>query len=252
MKGFCANISWLYTDRPVIERIAAAKEDGFDAIEMLSPYDEDGQEFRAALRIHEMPFALMNCPPPNRLGTAQGFAAVPALEDRFHYDLRRCLRFAKQFAPEHIHIMAGESQGDEARATFIRNLQFACDQAPAQAFTIEPLNAVDMPGYFLHDYGDAADIIAAVDRPNLGLQFDAYHASHITGAPITTWDSYGHLATHIQIAGFPNRDEPTSGLAVMDFLMAVKNSSFTGWISAEYRPTGPVNWLTDIKTALLG
>ncbi len=40
-------------------------------------------------------------------------------------------------------------QGAVARATFLRNLEWAAAQRPEQSLTIEPINAIDMPGYFL-------------------------------------------------------------------------------------------------------
>jgi hydroxypyruvate isomerase len=40
MLRFCANISTLFTDRPLLQRFAAAREAGFAAVEIQFPYAE--------------------------------------------------------------------------------------------------------------------------------------------------------------------------------------------------------------------
>ena len=41
---------------------------------------------------------------------------------------------------------------------------------------IESIDSVDMPGYFLNDFKQAAAIIEEVGARNPSLQYDAYHA----------------------------------------------------------------------------
>ena len=36
---FAANLSWLYTELPFLDRFAAAAQSGFRAVEFLFPYD---------------------------------------------------------------------------------------------------------------------------------------------------------------------------------------------------------------------
>jgi hydroxypyruvate isomerase len=43
MPRFAANLGYLFTDRPLIERIDAAAACGFKAIELQFPYDAAGQ-----------------------------------------------------------------------------------------------------------------------------------------------------------------------------------------------------------------
>jgi len=35
--GFCANLKWLFTELPFLERFAAAREAGFEAVEYARP-----------------------------------------------------------------------------------------------------------------------------------------------------------------------------------------------------------------------
>ena len=130
---------------------------------------------------------------------------------RFAHDLRRVMRYAAELKPGLIHVMSGAAQGPEARAAFVENLRHAADTAPSQGFSIEPLNVQDQPGYFLNDYALAVDILAEVDRPNVGLQYDTYHADVITGDALKVWEACGQHAVHIQIGDSPGRTTPGRG-----------------------------------------
>ncbi|MCB2135956.1 MAG: TIM barrel protein [Rhodobacteraceae bacterium] len=248
MPRFAANLSWLFTELPFMGRFRAAKAAGFDAVEVLFPYDCAAQEMRDQLVWNDLTFVLMNCPPPNPTGGPEGYAAVPGREDRFRRDFDRALRFAGVLKPRVMHVMAGPAQGPEAKATFIDNLRWAAARAPKQQLTIEPINPVDMPGYFLNDFDLAAEILDAVAAPNLALQFDAYHAHRITGDVAGSWVRHGHRAVHVQIAGYPGRHEPATGeIDYPAFFARLDADGYRGFVSAEYAPatttTEGLGWL---------
>lgn len=237
MPTFCANLTMMFTEHAPIERFGAAKEAGFDVVEILFPYDHPGQEMRSALIKHDLKLALINTPPPNWAGGDRGYASIPNGEKRFQYDFKRTMRYAQLLKPSHIHIMAGRAKGAVARATFIKNLKWAAAHAPKQSLTIEPINHTDIPDYFLHDFDQAADILDEVAVPNLGLQFDAYHAHMITGDLPATWQAHGHRAVHIQIAGAPGRNEPIGGdIDYPAFFEQLEKDNYKGMISGEYNP----------------
>lgn len=239
MPRFCANISFLWKDLDLPARVHAAQTAEFEAVEILFPYDTPAPELRRALEATGLPLALINCPPPNYTGGNRGFAAVPADRDRFRTDFRRALRYAQSLKAQHLHIMSGVAEGPDAHACLIDNLTWACDHAPEQSLTIEPINPIDMPGYFLNDFDLAADIICAVDAPNLGLQFDAYHAHRITGDVMATWAKHRDLVRHVQFADHPGRHEPGTGeIDLTAFFAALDADGYDGWASAEYAPAG--------------
>jgi hydroxypyruvate isomerase len=238
MPKFAANLSLLFTELPYLDRFKAAADAGFTGVEILFPYDLAAKETRRAALAQGLDLVLINAPPPNYTGGTPGYAAVPGGEARFEHDIRRVLRFAEQLKPGLIHVMAGYEKGPQAHAAFVRNLQWAADLAPRQGFTIEPLNPVDQPGYFMDDYDLAADILKAVDRPNVGLQYDSYHAQMIHGDAAGIWHKHGPAAVHVQIGASPRRTEPGAG--PIDFpalFSAIDDSGYTGWVSAEYNPT---------------
>ncbi len=251
MPRFAVNLSMLFTELPYLDRFSAAADAGFEAVEVLFPYEIAAKETQRALLANGLELLLINAPPPNYTGGRPGYAAMPEMEERFQRDIRRVMRYADVLRPKMIHIMAGYCEGPEARACFIRNLQFAADQAPDQKFTIEPLNRADQPGYFLADYPLAVEVLSEVDRANVGLQYDAYHAQMIHGDAADVWGKFGSHAVHVQFGAAPGRCEPGTGpVDFQQLFAAMDDSGYKGWVSAEYTPSTPrtedsLGWLRD-------
>ncbi|WP_170602947.1 hydroxypyruvate isomerase family protein [Ruegeria arenilitoris] len=245
MPRFAANISLLFAELPYFDRFAAAAQSGFDAVEILFPYEYAAKETRRALLANGLELVLINGPPPNYTGGQPGFAAVPGGEARFRTDIQRVLRYAETLRSGIIHVMSGYASGRDAFDSFVRNLRWAADQAPQQKFTIEPLNTVSQPGYFLNNYDLAAEVLDRVNRPNVGLQYDSFHAHMIHKDAIAVWNAYRDLITHAQIGAAPDRSEPGHGVTDFAALFELMDSSgYTGWVSAEYTPSSHVTQTT--------
>lgn len=237
MPKFAANLTLLFNELPFLDRFSAAKDAGFDAVEVLFPYDQAVPDMVDALSRHSLEMVLINCPPPNYTGGARGFAAVPDQQARFRSDFRRVMRYARALKVQHVHIMAGDAEGADARACLIDNLRWAAAENPKQSLTIEPLNSDDKPGYFLNDFDLAHQIILDVNAANLGFQFDTYHAAKIYGDIVPVWERVRAQVTHVQIGQAPDRSEPAKG--VIDFpafFARLDADGYEGWVSAEYHP----------------
>ncbi|WP_417243532.1 hydroxypyruvate isomerase family protein [Celeribacter sp.] len=252
---FAANLTFMFKELPFLERFAEAKAAGFEAVEVLLPYDEAASEIARRLAELNLAMVSLNTPPPNWAGGERGFAAVPMGEDRFRKDFKRALRFADFLRSDHMLVMAGKAKGVVATETFKRNLTWAAQHAPSRSLTVEPVNAHDMPGYFLTDLAETARLIREIDRPNVGLQFDLYHIHHMTGDVMKAWDDYGDLVRHIQIACPVDRGEPDKGeFDFAAFFKAIKKRGYKGWVSAEYTPRKRTDeglgWMADLAPAL--
>ncbi|MCI2400723.1 TIM barrel protein [Aliiroseovarius subalbicans] len=250
MPRFAANLSFLFREVPFLDRFQAASEAGFDAVEVLFPYDDAAHEITRRLTMYGQRMILINTPPPNWTGGERGFAAVPGGQKRFRHDLTRAMRFAQALQVDHLHVMAGKSKGLVARKTFVDNLSWAAAEFPDRSLTIEPINPVDMPGYFLNNFDQAAEIVAEVGAPNLGLQFDAYHAQMITHDMPATWEKHRDLVRHIQVGGTPGRHEPIRGeIDYPAWFRQLDAEGYDGFVSGEYHPTAQTEagliWLTD-------
>ena len=133
--------------------------------------------------------------------------------------------------------MAGPANGPEAHACFVENLKWAADHAPKQQLTIEPINTDDMPGYFLDDFDLGLRILDEVGAPNLGLQFDAYHAHKITGDMRTVWDACRDRTVHIQVSDPEGRHEPSDRIIDYPaFFAQLDAEGYAGHVSGEYHP----------------
>ncbi|MCG3266925.1 hydroxypyruvate isomerase family protein [Yoonia sp. I 8.24] len=239
MPKYCANLTWLFAELPFMQRFGAAKDAGFDGVEVQFPYDVNAQDIVNQLARYDLKMVSINCPPPNYTGGEPGWAAVPALQSRFQRDFMRAARYAKTLGAQHLHIMAGVADGPEAEAAYIENLAWAAAQVPKQSLLIEPINQGDMPGYFMRDYDLAAKVIAAVGAPNLRLLFDAYHAAKITGDVLATWKRMCPITAHVQVAQTPDRSEPdASDINYPAFFDQLSADGYHGWVCGEYQPRG--------------
>ncbi|SIS53939.1 hydroxypyruvate isomerase [Roseivivax lentus] len=247
-----ANITLLSFGVPLVARPDAARAVGFDGVECLFPYMISAQEMRSAL--NGLPLVLINTPVADWEDGARGRAAVPGEMARFAQDMQSAIDFARATGTGRIHAMAGKAQGAEAMARFKANLRAACLAAPDLTILIEPLNPFDVPGYFLNDFDMAAGIIERVGLPNLGLQFDAWHARRIHGDVTATWKRHAAITRHVQIGGFAARGAPEPDAPdEAAFFDALGDSGYDGWISAEYHDAGAgYDWLGRLRARLRG
>lgn len=239
MPRFAANLSMMFTEHAFLDRFAAAKAAGFEAVEYLFPYEHTAAEIRSALDDAGLEQALFNGPPGDWEAGERGMAAVPGRVPEFKASIEEALSYAGVLRPHRLHIMAGNAAGKGAQATYVENLGWAADQAPDQVFCIEPINTRDMPAYFLNRSDQAAAIIETVGAPNLKLQFDLYHAQIMEGDLTRRLERLiGHIG-HIQIAGVPDRHEPEVGELNIEHLFGVLDRlGYDGWVGCEYRPAG--------------
>jgi hydroxypyruvate isomerase len=242
MPRFAANLGYLFTDRPLLERIDAAATCGFKAIELQFPYDVPAAEVKAAIERNKLTALGINTLPGEE--GRFGFAAVPGRESDWRDTFARALDYIGAIGGTAIHCLAGKVAPDaraQAERVYIDNLARAADLAAQKniRLLIEPINPRDRPGYFLNHVEHAADIIARIGRPNVRMQFDFYHVQIVGGDLITRLQTYLPVIGHLQCAAVPTRHEPDEGeINYPAVFEAVDRAGFAGWIGAEYRPRG--------------
>ncbi len=246
MLRFAANLSFLFTEVPFLERFAEAAHAGFRAVEFTFPYEYQAKEVAAQVKANKLDVVLFNTPPGNLDAGDRGLASLPGREHEFAASISSALRFAQALKCPRLHVMAGNLPRDaddveRARRVrlYVRNLKSACEEAAAQNVTIliEPINPRDMPGYLLSTQTEAHAIREEVNMPNLRVQMDLYHAQIVEGdltAKIRRW--MPHIG-HFQIAGVPDRHEPDQGEVNYAWLFKLLDElKYDGWIGCEYRP----------------
>lgn len=237
MPKFAANLSFMFPEFPFLDRFSAARRAGFNAVEVLFPYEHSARVIEDRLIGNDLELVLINGPPPNYTERPRGFAAIPGASALFRQDFVRAVRYVKTLKAQHLHLMAGVAEGAEAKETMIENLRWAAAEAPEMSLTIEPNTPETMPGYFLNDFDLAIDILETVDQPNVGLQFDTFHAHMITGDIFATWERVKARVAHVQVGGLPERHEPVKGpVDFAKFFETLDNDGYAGWVSGEYHP----------------
>jgi hydroxypyruvate isomerase len=243
MPHFSANVSMMFTEHEFLDRFAASRKAGFDAVEFQFPYDLDRSRIAEKLRRADLAVSVFNLPPGDWSSGDRGLAAIPGREKEFRSSIETAISYAKAVDAKRLHVMAGASQpgADPSRTTFVRNLKIAAGRLGDEGLEalIEPINRRDMPGYFLSSADTAASIIDEVGAPNLKLQFDIYHQQIIGGDVSQTLKRMLPIIGHIQIAGVPDRHEPSDGEINYPYLFQLLDSlGYQGWIGCEYRPRG--------------
>jgi 2-dehydrotetronate isomerase len=240
MPRFAANLAYLFADRPLPERFAAAAASGFKAVELQFPYDHAASALRREIECHGLVMLGINTPlGPDR---QVGLAGVPGRERDFEAQFRQALDYAVALGGTAIHCMAGIVSPDQqaaGEATFIANLARAADLAAGKGITllIEPLNRRDRPDYLLHRAEQAAAIIAAVGRDNVRLQFDFYHLQIESGDLMTRFERHQKVVGHVQVAAVPSRAEPDEGEVNYPAIFAMLDRChYSGFVGCEYKP----------------
>ncbi len=239
MPRFCANLKWLFTELPFLDRFDAAARAGFRGVEYASPYEYPASEIRARLRACDMEQVLFNTP----AGGASGMACIPSRRREFRDSVKKALDYAAELDCSLIHLMAGivppNLNRDTAAAAYVSNVAWAADQVSSTGvkLVLEPINHHDVPGFFLRTQEEGAAVVEAIGRDRIGLQFDIYHCQVAQGDVTRRMGTLMPLIAHMQLADVPGRNEPGTGEIAWDYVFRrIDELEYAGWMGCEYRP----------------
>ncbi len=239
-----ANISMLFTEVPLVERITLAARAGFDGVEIQFPYDQDSTSLRRASMENEMPIELINLHAGNWQAGDRGLAALPERQSEFDQSVELCTEWAEVLDVKKVNVLAGvagtETASGDMFATLTKNLRHAAKRFASTNIEVqmEVINRFDVPGFFAADLETGLKIISMVDHPNLRLQFDFYHMVRTENSLVEAIKRAGDTIGHVQFADNPGRHQPGTGS--IDFasaITALKSTGYRGAISAEYIPS---------------
>lgn len=243
MPKFAANLSMLFPELPFLDRFAAARAAGFEAVEVQFPYAYPASEIAARLSGEGLALVLHNLPPGDWQAGERGIAALAGREAEFRDGVARALDYAEALDCPQLNCLAGipSTDSDEAQAVFVSNLAYAAEAlaGAGRRLLIEPINQIDMPGFHLSRAAQALATIRAVGSRNLFVQFDAYHM-HVMGEDVAmTIAANLDAIAHIQIADAPGRHEPGTGEIDFPHLFGhLDRIGYSGWVGCEYLPAG--------------
>lgn len=245
MPRFSANLSLMFTERPFLERFAAATAAGFTAVEFQFPYDHHTPALTEVMLSSGVEVVLFNLPAGDLAAGDLGIACDPARKAEFQDGVGRAIEYALALDTPRLNGLAGRLPPGvdpiQARETLIDNLRFAATVLAREGIQLllEPINTRDVPGYFVSRSVDALALMDAVNHDNLRLQYDIYHAQVMEGDLVRSLSAHLGRIGHIQVADNPGRHEPGSGEINFGFLFHHLDAlGYGGWVGCEYRPAG--------------
>lgn len=255
-----ANVSLMFGEVALPERIRAAAEAGFDGVEIQFPYEVDAAELRRAGG--EVPVVLINAPASDPRG-GNGRATDAALVDQFAEGLDEAARYGQVLGVRKVNVLPGppppgQDEGT-TRRTLATNLRRAADRLTPLGIAVvtEAINPYDMPGFYLDGLAKSLAFLGELADPRVKLQFDFYHMARTEPDLAAAIAEAGPWIGHVQFADHPGRHEPGTG--ELDFaaaLAALRATGYRGAVAAEYRPSGDTKaglaWMKSLRTQMVG
>lgn len=243
MLRFSANLTFLFTELPFIDRFGAAARAGFKAVEFAFPYDYPCEQLKEELARHNLKAVLFNLPAGNWTGGDRGIAVDPLRREEFKAAVQKAISYATALGVRQVNCLVGKklpgATYDRQRGALVRNLRLAADMLAAAGLRllVEPINFFDMPGFYLNSPKQGLKLLAAIGHPNIYLQYDVYHAQRVEGELINTLQANMARIGHIQIADTPGRHQPGTGeINYRAVLAAIDNAGYDGHVGLEYIP----------------
>ena len=231
-----ACIEMLFSDRTpdLAQRIHLAAAAGYKAVEFWHWSTKDLDAIAAALRETGLRVA--------------GFVAEPmiALNDpanhaRFLAALPASVATAQRLGAPFLYIQGGSTRpgvpaADQTQA-LVSLLSAAADVLHGTGVTLllEPVSDAD--NGFLTHAAQGLSIVARVNRPEVRLLYDLFHAAVAGEDLAATVGPHLHLIGHFHVADHPGRGAPGSGtLPLAADLAWIRSQGYTGLFGMEHHP----------------
>jgi hydroxypyruvate isomerase len=247
------NCSILFTELPLLERPAAAKEAGFDAVECWWPFAEavpsDNEVDRLIRSVTDAGVQLvgLNFFAGDMPGGDRGLVSWPARSGEFRDNVEVTIGIGERLGCRAFNALYGNRVEDADPAAqdelATENLAIAGRAAARIGGTVlvEPVS-----GASRYPLLTAADAVGVIDRvaaqtgvANLGFLCDLYHLASNGDDLDQVIATYGDRVAHVQIADAPGRNEPGTGTLDLDrYLALLAAAGYDGWVGLEYKPSG--------------
>lgn len=258
MPKFAANLSMMFTEVPFLDRFEAAAKAGFEYVEYLFPYEYPAEELKAKLDQYGLKQVLFNTAPGNVAAGEWGVSAIPGREAESHRDIDQALEYAIALGCPNVHVMAGVvpegADRQKYQETFIQNVRYAADKFKPYGIKVllEALSPQVKPNYLMASQYQTLEIVEKVQRENVFVQLDYFHAQNVDGNLTRLTEKLGNKFAHIQIASVPDRHEPDEGeINYTHIFNKLDEIGYDGWVGCEYNPRGKtedgLGWFTAYK-----
>lgn len=264
---YAANCTFLFTEVDLLERPAAARAAGFDAIEFWWPWpdqpvppDTEIDKFVTAVRDAGVHLIGLNFFAGDLAGADCGVLSIPARSTEFRDNIAVTIGIGEALGVPAFNALYGNrvsevtpGQQDDLAT---ENLTLAARAAAAIGGTVlvEPVSG--RKPYPLRTASDVAAVLDRVSAPNIGFLCDLFHLANNGDDIDVALAAYAHRIAHVQIADHPGRGEPGTGtLDLKRYLSTIAASGYSGYVGLEYIPTtttiDSLRWLRQQKVTRL-
>ena len=257
---YLVNCSTLFTDAPVLERPAAARAAGFDAIEFWWPFQEalpayaEVEAFVAAVQDAGVHLAGLNFFAGDMPAGDRGVVSWPGREQEFRDNVELAVDLGERLGIRVFNALYGnriEGVSQDAQDELaIENLTLAARAAARVGATVlvEPLSGAPRYPLTLAEHVSAVlDRVTAAGVENVGMLADLYHLA-VNGEDVVRMiDEHRDGIVHVQIADVPGRGAPGTGhLPLQQWISDLELGGYDGSVGLEYLPVegvDPFAWL---------
>jgi hydroxypyruvate isomerase len=246
---FAANCSLLFSEVPLLQRPAAARAAGFEAIEFWWPWpdqpvpaDRDIDAFLTAVRDAGVHLVGLNFFAGDLAGADCGVLSIPSRSAEFRDNIDVTVGIGAALDVRAHNALYGnrvtDATPDEQDELAIENLTLAAEAVAVNNATVllEPVS-----GPKPYPLRNANDVISVLDRlpvDNAGFCCDLFHLANNGDDIDVALASYASRIAHVQVADHPGRGEPGSGELDLDhYLDVIAASGYDGYVVCEYTPT---------------
>jgi hydroxypyruvate isomerase len=245
---YAVNLSILFTELDLLDRPAAAKAAGFDAVEFWWPFSTatpratEANAFVAAITDADVRLVGLNFFAGDLAAGERGVVSLPRRVDEFKAGVDLAVEIGRVLHCPAFNALYGNridaASASEQDAVALGALRYAAKAVADIGATVllEPVSGI--PSYPLRTAADVITVLDNVGAPNIGLLADLYHLA-VNGDDVAeAITKHTDRIAHVQIADAPGRGEPGSGdLPLDDWLEALAANGYDGYVAAEYKPT---------------
>jgi hydroxypyruvate isomerase len=249
---YLVNCSMLFAERPLLERPAAARASGFDAIEFWWPWpeqpvpaDAEVDAFVRAIRDAGVRLIGLNFFAGDLAGPDAGVLSIPDRSAQFRHNLDVALGIGEQLDVMAFNALYGNRIDGVAAA---QQDELACDNLGRAAnaaarigatVLVEPVSGPKpYPLRMADDAVAVVDAVRAAGHENVGFLCDLFHLANNGDDVDAAIARHADVTSHVQIADHPGRGEPGSGELDLDrYLSDLAGRGYAGWVGLEYKPT---------------
>ncbi len=250
----CACIDTLYTELEWKDRFAAAKEDGFAAVEFWDWRIRDLDETREAAEKAGIVISGFN-------GDADYSLVDPTHKEKYLDYLKQSIAAAKKIGAKSVTIHSNalgdggivvdhyDNLSDTVKLCSMYDTLLSCAKIAEEEevnINLEALNiTTDHVGNFLKYTQMAAEICRLIGSPRLKVLYDVYHMQINEGCICDTISNYVDQFGHIHVADAPGRHEPGTGeINYKTVIRHLEKMGYKGYVGYELFP------LKDTETAV--